>query len=153
MPPTDAALDPDQLRRLLRARDRMGAAPAAAWPVARCAKVAGMSASHFARAFKAAFGAPPHRYVLSLRLERAMALLRDTALPLREVAQAAGWRSTGSFAHTFRAAVGLTRGAWRERVRPEIGQHAAIPACVLRAALRPDLRSAVSENGGPPAAG
>ncbi len=78
MPPTDAALDPDQLRRLLRARDRMGAAPAAAWPVARCAKVAGMSASHFARAFKAAFGAPPHRYLLSLRLERAMALLRDT---------------------------------------------------------------------------
>ena len=70
--------DPELTRRLLRAKDRMTARPEEAWPVRRLAKVSGVSEAHFSRSFKRAFGVPPHRYLLTLRLERAKALLRDT---------------------------------------------------------------------------
>jgi AraC-like DNA-binding protein len=56
-----APQDPDLLRRVLRAKDRMGAAPHEAWPVERLARVSGVSVAHFARSFKQAFGAPQHR--------------------------------------------------------------------------------------------
>ena len=68
---------PALLRRLLRARDRMDAASEEEWPVERLAEVSGVSEAHFARAFKEAFGAPPHRYLLTRRIERASAMLRD----------------------------------------------------------------------------
>ena len=138
--------DPDLVRRLLRARDRMVEAPTEAWPVRRLAKVSGVSQAHFARSFKRVFGAPPHRYLLSLRLERAKALLRDTSMPITEVAVAAGWKSLGSFGRTFRDVVGVSPSTHRAS-----GQHAAedwgavVPACIQRAAQRPDLTIAVSE--------
>lgn len=69
---------PELLRRLLRAKDRMDAASHEAWPVARLAEVGAVSAAHFARSFKEAFGLPPHRYLLARRIERAVALLRET---------------------------------------------------------------------------
>ena len=68
---------PELLRRLLRAKDRMDGACHEPWPVARLARVSAVSPAHFARAFKAAFGVPPHRYLLSRRIERAVSLLRD----------------------------------------------------------------------------
>ena len=71
MPPTQP---PDLLRRLLRARDRMDAASHEAWPVPRLARVSGVSPAHFSRSFKEAFGVPPHRYLLSRRIERARAV-------------------------------------------------------------------------------
>src|ERR671927_323196 len=76
-----AGEDPELLRRLLRAKDRMDAASHEAWPVHRLARVSGVSQAHFARSFKEAFGTPPHRYLLTRRIERAPALLRDTELP------------------------------------------------------------------------
>ena len=85
--------DPDLLRRLLRAKDRMDAASHEEWPVRRLARVSGVSHAHFARAFKEAFGLPPHRYLLTRRIERAMALLRDTRLSITEIAFQTGWRS------------------------------------------------------------
>ena len=63
--------DPKLLRRLLRAKDRIDAASHEAWPVERLARVSGVSEAHFARSFKEAFGIPPHRYLLTRRVERA----------------------------------------------------------------------------------
>ncbi|HEY7960233.1 MAG TPA: helix-turn-helix transcriptional regulator, partial [Sphingomicrobium sp.] len=74
------------LRRLLRAKDSMDAKSHEEWPVARLARVSGVSQAHFARSFKKAFGAPPHRYLLTRRIERAKALLRDTDLPITDIA-------------------------------------------------------------------
>src|SRR5262245_25216396 len=78
--------DPELLRRLLRAKDRMDAASHEEWPVRRLARVSGVSGAHFARSFKEAFGLPPHRYLLTRRIERATALLRDTDLSITEIA-------------------------------------------------------------------
>ena len=69
--------DPALLRRLLRAKDRMDAASEEEWPVERLASVSGVSDAHFARSFKEAFGVPPHRCLLTRRIERATALLRE----------------------------------------------------------------------------
>ena len=73
-----ALQDPELLRRLMRAKDRLDAASQEEWPVRRLAKVSGISEAHFARSFKQAFGISPHRYQLTRRIERATALLRDT---------------------------------------------------------------------------
>ena len=83
--------DPLVLRRLLRARDRMDGAPDEQWPVSKLARVSGISEAHFARSFKEAFGIPPHRYLLTRRVERAKALLRDTDRPSpRSLSRSAG---------------------------------------------------------------
>src|SRR5690349_14707404 len=63
--------DPELLRRLLRAKDRMDAASHEDWPIERLAEVSHVSQAHFARSFKQAFGVPPHRYLLTRRIERA----------------------------------------------------------------------------------
>ncbi len=84
---------PELLRRLLRAKDRMDRASHEEWPVARLAEVSAVSPAHFARSFKQAFGLPPHRYLLSRRIERAVAMLRDTELPVTEIAAQTGWSS------------------------------------------------------------
>jgi transcriptional regulator GlxA family with amidase domain len=140
MPP-----DPDLLRRLLRAKDRMSAAPQEDWPIDRLAAVSGVSDAHFARCFKAAFGAPPHRYLLTLRLERAAALLRDTDWPITEVALLSGWRSLGTFGRTFRDVLHERPSDLRQRARQEAAAPAPVPACVLQATGRPHLEIAVSE--------
>lgn len=127
--------DPEVLRRLLRAKDRMDAASDEDWPVRRLARVSGVSEAHFARSFKEAFGVPPHRYLLTRRIERATALLRETDLSITEIAFQTGWQSLGTFGRTFRDVTGESPGALPERV----------PVCHLRAAHRPDLTIAVSE--------
>ena len=109
--------DPLLLRRLLRAKDRMDAASHEDWPVARLASVSGVSEAHFARAFKQAFGAPPHRYLLSRRIERASALLRDSDLPILDIAFDTGWNSLGTFGRTFRDITGESPTDLRARAR------------------------------------
>ena len=137
--------DPELLRRLLRAKDRMDAASQEAWTVRRLARVSGVSESHFARSFKVAFGLPPHRYLLTRRIERATALLRDSDLGITEIALRTGWRSLGTFGRTFRDVTGLSPGDWRARERAAPRDLARVPACFVHAANRPDLRIAVSE--------
>ncbi|MGP1683662.1 MAG: helix-turn-helix transcriptional regulator, partial [Giesbergeria sp.] len=105
--------DPALLRRLLRPKDRMDAASHEAWPVQRLAEVSGVSEAHFARSFKQAFGIPPHRYLLTRRIEQATTLLRDTALPITEIAFATGWESLGTFGRTFRDITGQSPSAVR----------------------------------------
>jgi len=140
-----AGQDPRLLRRLLRAKDRMDAASHEAWPVGRLARVSGVSEAHFARSFKQAFGIPPHRYLLTRRIERATALLRDTDLPITEIAFRTGWESLGTFGRTFRDITGESPGAIRTRGRAAANGLALVPACFVSAAHRPDLRIAVSE--------
>jgi len=140
-----ASQDPELLRRLLRAKDRMDAASHGAWPVQRLARVSGVSEAHFARSFKQAFGVPPHRYLLTRRLERATALLRDTDLSITEIAFQTGWESLGTFGRTFRDVTGENPSAVRARARAAAHELGRVPACVVSAAHRPDLTIAVSE--------
>lgn len=140
-----ASQDPKLLRRLLRAKDRMDAASHEAWPVQRLAEVSGVSEAHFARSFKQAFGVPPHRYLLTRRIERAMALLRDTELPITEIAFQTGWASLGTFGRTFRDITGQNPGAIRSRAKAATHELGRVPACIVSAAHRPGLTSAVSE--------
>ena len=137
--------DPELLRRLLRAKDRMDAASYEAWPVPRLASVSGVSEAHFARSFKQAFGIPPHRYLLTRRIERATALLRETELSITEIAFQSGWESLGTFGRTFRDVTGDSPSAVRERARAAAQEPGRVPACVLSAAHRPHLTTAVSE--------
>src|SRR5215813_11349832 len=109
--------DPKLLRRLLRAKDRMDAASHEEWPVRRLARVSGVSEAHFARSFKQAFGLPPHRYLLTRRVERATALLRDTDLPITEIAFQTGWGSLGTFGRTFHDVTGESPGTIRAHAR------------------------------------
>ncbi len=140
-----AGQDPLLLRRLLRARDRIDAASHEDWPVVRLASVSGISAAHFARAFRQAFGAPPHRYLLARRIERASALLRDTDLPILDIAFDTGWNSLGTFGRTFRDITGESPTALRARARAEGHALTLVPHCFVRAAQRPHLNTAVSE--------
>jgi transcriptional regulator GlxA family with amidase domain len=142
---TSTGQDPELLRRLLRAKDRMDAASHEEWPVRRLARVSGVSEAHFARSFKEAFGVPPHRYLLTRRVERATALLRDTGKPITEIAFETGWSSLGTFGRTFRDVTGENPGAIRERARGAALPLDRVPACHVSAAHRPDLTIAVSE--------
>jgi transcriptional regulator GlxA family with amidase domain len=139
------AQDPRLLRRLLRAKDRMDAASHEEWPVRRLARVSAVSEAHFARSFKEAFGVPPHRYLLTRRLEKATALLRDTDLSITEIAFRTGWNSLGTFGRTFRDVTGESPGELRAREKAEPHDLERVPACYLSAAHRPDLTTAVSE--------
>ncbi|ARQ90071.1 MULTISPECIES: helix-turn-helix domain-containing protein [Stenotrophomonas] len=136
---------PELLRRLLRAKDRMDRASHEEWPVTRLAEVSAVSPAHFARSFKQAFGLPPHRYLLSRRIERAVAMLRDTDLPVTEIAAQTGWSSLGTFGRIFRDITGGSPGNVRERERAGQAASASVPECHARAAQRPDLNIAVLE--------
>ena len=137
--------EPELLRRLLRARDRMDAASHEAWPVSRLARVSRISAAHFARSFRLAFGVPPHRYLLTRRIERAVALLRETDLSITDIAFQTGWKSLGTFGRIFRDVTGTNPGAIRALGKDDPDELGRVPACVLRAAHRPQLTMAVSE--------
>jgi len=145
-PVTSAPLeDPALLRRLLRAKDRIDAASHEAWPVRRLAEISGVSEAHFARSFKRAFGLPPHRYLLTRRIEQAAALLRDSDLSITEIAFATGWESLGTFGRIFRDITGHSPGALRDQVQAERERLSVVPACVVKATQRPDITIAVSE--------
>ena len=123
----------------------MDAASHEEWPVRRLARVSGVSEAHFARSFKEAFGLLPHRYLLTRRIERAKALLRDTDLPVTEIALATGHKSLGTFGRTFRDVTGESPGELRARERGAAHELESVPGCFLHAAHRPDLTIAVSE--------
>jgi transcriptional regulator GlxA family with amidase domain len=148
-----ASQAPALLRRLLRAKDRMDASSHEDWPVRRLARVSGVSEAHFARSFKQAFGVPPHRYLLTRRIERATALLRDTELAITEIAFQTGWESLGTFGRTFRDVTGESPGAMRARWRATAHELGRVPGCFVNAAQRPGLTIAVSEKRRQPAGG
>ncbi len=111
----------------------------------RLARVSGVSEAHFARSFKEAFGVPPHRYLLTRRIERASALLRETELSITEIAFQTGWSSLGTFGRTFRDVTGESPGELRAREQAAPRAPEPVPLCYLAAAQRPALTIAVSE--------
>lgn len=133
------------LRRLLRAKDRMDAASEEDWPVERLASVSGVSEAHFARSFKEAFGLPPHRYLLTRRIERAKALLRDTGAPILDIALDTGWSSLGTFGRVFKDVTGESPSELRAREQAAAHSLDQVPHCFVSAAYRPNLKTAVSE--------
>ena len=138
-------LDPRLLRRLLRAKDRMDAASELEWSIKRLADVSGVSEAHFARSFKSAFGIPPHRYLLTRRIERAKALLRDTDRPILDIMMETGWQSLGTFGRNFRDIIGESPTEFRAREQAGAHQLDHVPHCFISAAYRPNLKTAVSE--------
>lgn len=123
----------------------MDAASQEDWPVERLARVSGVSDAHFARSFKQAFGVPPHRYLLTRRIERAAALLRDTDLSITQIAFETGWNSLGTFGRIFRDVTGESPSELRAREKVAGHQLSQVPHCFVSAAHRPNLNIAVSE--------
>jgi transcriptional regulator GlxA family with amidase domain len=123
----------------------MDAASNEEWPVSRLAKVSAVSEAHFARSFKDAFGVPPHRYLLTRRIERARALLRDTDMAIIDIAFETGWNSLGTFGRVFRDVTGESPTELRKRERSAHHELERVPHCYVSAAHRPNLKTAVSE--------
>nr|HEX4315794.1 AraC family transcriptional regulator [Kofleriaceae bacterium] len=97
------------------ALDAIDGAPHEPWALGDLAELVAASPFHFARAFKAIVGVPPHRYVVAARLRRAAMLLLDTRRPVTEVAYEVGFGDLSNFVHTFRRAMGATPSQFRAR--------------------------------------
>jgi AraC-like DNA-binding protein len=127
-------------RDLLRAKDLADAQYSEPLAVDDLARAAGFSRAHFSREFRNAFGEAPHSYLLTRRLERAAALLRNTDRSVIDICFSVGLQSVGSFTTSFTSAYGMSPTAYRAAL-PPAADHALIPACVLRAYGRPRNRT------------
>jgi AraC-like DNA-binding protein len=128
------------VRHLLRAKDLVDGRYFEPLTVAALARVAGLSSAHFSREFRGAFGEAPHQYLLTRRLERAAALLRNTDRPVTEICFAVGLSSVGSFTTSFRRVYGTTPLAYRSAF-PPARRHIRIPNCIAQAYGRPENRT------------
>src|ERR671914_396891 len=127
-------------RHLLRAKDLADARYFEPLGVDDLARAAGLSRAHFSREFRRAFGESPHGYLLTRRLERAAALLRNTDHSVAEICFSVGLQSVGSFTTSFTRTYGESPTAYRARF-PDATQHALVPACVVRFYARPQRRT------------
>ena len=127
-------------RHLLRAKDLADARYFEPLAVADLARVAGLSRAHFSREFRRVFGEAPHQYLLTRRLERAAALLRNTDRPVTEICFAVGLSSVGSFTSSFRRVYGTAPLAYRASL-PPARRHIRIPNCVAQAYGRRENRT------------
>jgi AraC-like DNA-binding protein len=93
-----------------------------------------MSPGHFSRQFRLAFGESPYSYLMTRRIERAMALLRRGELSVTEVCFEVGCSSLGTFSSRFTELVGMPPSAYRER---EAGATAGMPPCVAKQVTKP----------------
>jgi AraC-like DNA-binding protein len=122
-------------RHLLRAKDTVDARFSEPLDVPALARAAYLSPAHFSREFRRAFGETPHQYLLTRRLERAAALLRNTDRTVAEICFDVGLRSVGSFTTSFRRVYGKSPTAYRAEHPPL--ERIRIPTCVLQAYGRP----------------
>jgi AraC-like DNA-binding protein len=127
-------------RHLLRAKDLADARYFEPITVADLARTAGLSPAHFSRQFRRTFGEAPHQYLLTRRLERAAALLRNTDRAVTEICFAVGLTSVGSFITSFRRMYGVPPLAYRASY-PPAERHIRVPACIARAYGRPQNRT------------
>ncbi len=124
----------DDLVRLRRVRDMMDRDYASPLDVPALAQAALMSPGHFSRSFRAAYGETPYSYLMTRRIERAKALLRNGDLSVTDVCFAVGCTSLGSFSSRFTELVGESPSAYRARSHDDA---AAIPACMAKIHTRP----------------
>lgn len=127
-------------RHLLRAKDLADARYFEPLEVDDLAAAAGLSKAHFSREFRRTFGETPYAYLLTRRLERAAALLRNTDHSVAEVCLEVGLQGVGSFTTSFKRTYGMTPTAYRESFPPASSQ-ARLPGCVVRAYARPQHRT------------
>ena len=120
---------------LLRSvRDRIDREYARPLDVEALARGVHLSAGHLSRAFKQTYGESPYSYLMTRRIERAMALLRRDELSVTEVCFAVGCQSLGTFSTRFTELVGMPPGAYR---RTAVGETAGIPTCLAKQVGRP----------------
>src|SRR3954452_25239441 len=93
-----------------------------------------MSPGHFSRAFKLAYGGSPYGYLMTRRIERAMALLRRGDVTVTEACFAVGCSSLGTFSTRFAELVGIPPSAYR---REAARATAGMPSCVAKQVTRP----------------
>jgi AraC-like DNA-binding protein len=122
------------LARLRRVRDRMDREYAQPLDVEALARDAHMSAGHLSRQFKLAYGESPYSYLMTRRIERAMALLRRGDLSVTEVCFEVGCASLGTFSTRFTELVGMPPSAYR---RQAAGAMAGMPPCVAKQVTKP----------------
>jgi AraC-like DNA-binding protein len=127
-------------RHLLRARDLADARYGEPIGVEEMAAAAGLSKAHFSREFRRTFGESPYVYLLTRRLERAAALLRNTDHSVAEVCLEVGLQGVGSFTTSFKRMYGRTPTEYRD-AGPPASAHARVPACIVRAYARPQHRT------------
>lgn len=137
-------MTPEQLQTLTllrRARDRMDRDFARPLDVAAMASTALMSAAHFSRQFKAAYGETPYGYLMTRRIERAMTLLRG-GMSVTDACMAVGCTSLGSFSSRFSELVGESPSSYRARDHDALE---AMPACIAKILGRPQPMQARKE--------
>ena len=122
------------LALLRRVRDRIDREYAQPLDVEALARGAHMSAGHLSREFKAAYGESPYSYLMTRRIERAMALLRRGDLSVTEVCFAVGCQSLGTFITRFTELVGVPPSTYR---REALQRTEGLPACVEKQVTRP----------------
>ena len=140
--PSDNALF--LLPALRRARDLIDRDYALPLDLAAMARHAGYSRFHFARAFAAAYGETPGRYLTRRRIERAKTLLRTANLSVTEICLLVGFDSLGSFSSRFSSLVGQSPSAYRQAA-VRSGGAPPIPGCVVLMWTRPHADSATEE--------
>jgi AraC-like DNA-binding protein len=136
------------LAQLRRVRDRIDREYAQPLNVEALARGANMSAGHLSRQFKAAYGESPYSYLMTRRIERAMALLRRGDTTVTEACFAVGCSSLGTFSTRFTELVGMPPSVYRERAAGEL---AGLPSCITKRATRP-IRNREASVAGPPIA-
>jgi AraC-like DNA-binding protein len=124
----------EDLARLRRVRDRIDREYAQPLDVEALARDALMSAGHLSRQFRLAYGESPYSYLMTRRIERAMALLRRGDMSVTEVCFEVGCQSLGTFTTRFTELVGMSPGAYRQR---EAEATAGMPPCVAKQVTRP----------------
>jgi AraC-like DNA-binding protein len=135
-------------RHLLRAKDLADARYYEPIDVDDMAAAAGLSRAHFTREFRRVFGDTPRGYLLTRRLERAAALLRNTDRSVAEICLDVGLTSVGSFTTSFTRMFELSPTAYRA-AHPPARAHAVVPSCVVRAYGRPQHRTFREDSGAP----
>jgi AraC-like DNA-binding protein len=129
------------LARLRRVRDRIDREYAQPLDVEALARDAHMSAGHFSREFRRAYGESPYSYLMTRRIERAMALLRRGDLSVTEVCFAVGCSSLGTFSTRFTELVGVSPSAYRRQAgQATVG----MPSCVAKQVTKPVRNREVS---------
>lgn len=132
--PSPQALHLRDLARLRRVRDRIDRDYEQPLDVESLAQGVHMSAGHLSRQFKLAYGESPYSYLMTRRIERAMALLRRGEVSVTDVCFAVGCSSLGTFSTRFAELVGMSPSAYR---KSESRATEGMPSCIARQVTRP----------------